>query len=95
MLGAKDFSLLTTDAEKNELFAAARVDFVCADDFETVKDFSPEEFCAYLTKRFAPRAVVCGENLYIRQKCVGRKRFPAPPYGHIWLQGRDRAERCA
>lgn len=62
MLGAKDFSLLTTDAEKNELFAAARVDFVCADDFEAVKDFSPEEFCAYLTKRFAPRAVVCGEN---------------------------------
>ena len=62
MLGAKDFSLLTTDAEKNELFAALGIDFVCADEFEAVKDFTPEEFCAYLAKRFAPSAVVCGEN---------------------------------
>lgn len=62
LLGVKNFSLLTTETEKNELFASLGLDFVCADDFEAVKDFSPERFCDYLVRRFSPSDVVCGEN---------------------------------
>ena len=50
-LGAKNFSHLTTESEKNELFEMAEVDFVCYDDFYKVKDFSPEGFCDYLTEK--------------------------------------------
>ena len=37
-LGARDFSLLTTDEEKNEIFEHFGVDFVFYDNFSKVKD---------------------------------------------------------
>ena len=61
-LGARDFALLTTDEEKNGIFEACGLDFICYDDFDSVKDESPEQFCAYIAERFHPAAVVCGEN---------------------------------
>lgn len=62
LLGTENFSLLTTETEKNEIFASFGFDFVCADDFNAVKDFSPEQFASYLAGRFSPTDAVCGEN---------------------------------
>ena len=62
LLGNSKLSLITTDNEKNRLFSSLDVDFVCYDDFLKVKDFSPEEFCAYIKENTNVKAVVCGEN---------------------------------
>lgn len=61
-LGAKAVSLLTTDAEKKEIFDRYGADFAFFDDFMSVKDFSPVEFCEYLKHKADVKAVVCGEN---------------------------------
>lgn len=71
-LGARDFSLLTTDEEKNEIFEHFGVDFVFYDNFSKVKDFSPEDFCRYITDKFKVTAVVCGENFtFGKGACAG------------------------
>ncbi len=59
---ANGFSRLTTDTEKNDIFSKLGVDFVCYDDFASVKDFSPQEFCKYIIEKLNIATVVCGEN---------------------------------
>ncbi len=70
LLGDKKVSLLTTEEEKNELLAKTGIKFIGADDFNKVKDFSPEEFCGYLYRRFSPKAVFCGENFTFGKKAA-------------------------
>ncbi len=70
-LGTPDFALLTTDDEKNHRFEKLGMDFVCYDDFDAVRDYSPEEFCEYLQKHFCLKAVVCGENFTFGKKACG------------------------
>ena len=62
LLGTENFSLLTTETEKNEIFASFGFDFVCADDFNAVKNFSPEQFVSYLAGRFSPIASCAAAN---------------------------------
>lgn len=61
-LGTADLCRLTTDNEKNRIFSELGVDFVCYDDFSQIKEFSPEDFCCYITEKFNIESVVCGEN---------------------------------
>lgn len=61
-LGKGEFSLLTTDEEKNRIFSECGIDFVFYDDFSKIKDYSPEQFCDYIHEKFDTECVCCGEN---------------------------------
>ena len=73
-LGAPDFALLTTDEEKNGIFSACGLDFVCYDDFAAVKDLSPAAFCDEMLARFRVSAVVCGENFTFGKNATAGSR---------------------
>lgn len=62
VLNAESLRLLTTDSEKNNIFSSLGIDFVCYDDFNLIKDISPEEFCDYLAHNTGVKVVVCGDN---------------------------------
>lgn len=62
LLGDRKLALLTTEDEKNALLKQAGIEFICADDFEEIRDLSPQAFVDYLYTRFSPKAVVCGDN---------------------------------
>lgn len=62
VLNAESLQLLTTESEKNSIFSALGMDFVCYDDFSKIKDISPEEFCDYLANKTEVKTVICGEN---------------------------------
>lgn len=74
--GSNNFSRLTTDDEKNRIFEQLGVDFVCYDNFVSVKDFSPEEFIKYIVNKFNVLSVVCGENYtFGKGACADSKRL--------------------
>lgn len=76
ILGSDSLSLLTTEEEKNSILSDYGMDFVICDDFTAVKNFSPEEFCSYLTNHLNVKAVVCGENYTFGKKaCAGPKEL--------------------
>ncbi len=62
VLAAENFSLLTTEQEKEQIISECGADFICCDDFSKVRGLSPEEFCGYIAKKLDVKAVVCGEN---------------------------------
>lgn len=62
LLGIKELQLLTTEKEKNDIFADLGITFVCYDDFNKIKDYSPQDFCDYLVENTGVKVVVCGEN---------------------------------
>ena len=74
LLGKENFSYLTDETEKLERFEAAGIAAVCRDDFCRVKNMSPEVFCDYLTERFSPLGVVCGENFTFGKNAAADSR---------------------
>lgn len=62
LLGKGEFSLLTTEEEKNSIFSECGIDFVIYDDFLKVKDYTPEQFCKYISEKCNTVCVCCGEN---------------------------------
>ncbi len=62
MITRGNVSFLTTDEEKNEIFARNGIDCVYYENFESVKNMGPEEFCKYLLQNFGAKVYVCGEN---------------------------------
>ncbi len=62
LLGDQRLGLLTTEEEKNALLKQAGIECIYADDFEKIRELSPQAFVDYLVERFFPKAVVCGDN---------------------------------
>lgn len=59
----KGVQTLTTNEEKNEIFAALGVDYVIYEDFLKVRNVEPIDFInEILLKKYNCRAVVCGFN---------------------------------
>lgn len=55
--------LITTTDERIDIFRALGCDTVVLDDFESVKEMTPEEFCeSIIVSRLNAKAVICGEN---------------------------------
>lgn len=62
---------LTCDARKEEIFASLGVDFSLTEDFEAVRDMSPEEFVLDYLVRLGCRGVVCGYNFRFGRGAAG------------------------
>ena len=62
LLTRGNVSFLTTDEEKNGIFEKYGLDCVYYEDFESVKNMEPREFCKYLAEYFGAKRIVCGEN---------------------------------
>ncbi|MBR4979429.1 MAG: bifunctional riboflavin kinase/FAD synthetase [Clostridia bacterium] len=62
LLTRGNVSFLTTDEEKNGIFGKYGLDCVYYEDFESVKNMEPREFCKYLAEYFGAKRIVCGEN---------------------------------
>lgn len=63
---------LTTPTEKARAIAAAGIEYVVFEEFETVRALSPASFVAeYLTKQFRCAAAVCGFNFRFGAGAVG------------------------
>lgn len=62
-LSGKKNAYLTSNEEKNEIFAKNGLDYVIYEDFSSVKSYSPEEFVdIILTQKLDCRLAVCGFN---------------------------------
>lgn len=74
--GRKRISYLTTPEEKNDLFAEKGLDYAIYEDFDRVKDFSPERFIdEILIDAFDCKAVVCGFNFKFGKNGQGSPEF--------------------
>ena len=59
---AGNVGLLTLNAEKCTRFERCGADFVILDDFDSVKNYSSNEFISYITEKIGAVCAVCGEN---------------------------------
>jgi len=72
ILGGKKHELLMTVQEKlSFLEYAVGTDFVYLEDFDDVKNFSPEEFVRYIIEKFDVKCTFCGENFTFGKMASG------------------------
>lgn len=64
--------LLTLGVEKNSLFECEKADFVYFENFERVKNMTPEEFCDYIVQKLFVRCAFCGENFTFGKNASGK-----------------------
>ena len=68
---AGNVGLLTLNAEKCARFELCGADFVIFDDFDSVKNYSPNEFISYITEKIGTVCAVCGENFRFGKGALG------------------------
>ncbi len=62
-LTEKDFKVLLTNTEKEQIFASVGIDYVVECPFtEKLKEMEPREFLDFLTKRINGKQIVAGED---------------------------------
>ena len=67
---------LTSNEEKSDIFAEKGLDYVIYEDFERVKDYSPDEFVDnVLVNGFDCRSAVCGFNFSFGKNGAGDAEF--------------------
>ena len=67
---------LTSNEEKTDIFAEKGLDYVIYEDFERVKDYSPDEFVEnVLVKGFDCKSAVCGFNFSFGKNGAGDAEF--------------------
>lgn len=72
VLGGKKHELLMTVQTKlSFLDRAACADFVYLEDFDEVKNYSPEEFVQYIIEKFDVKCTFCGENFTFGRMALG------------------------
>lgn len=54
-----------------ELISRLGASRVYYEDFNAIRDYSPEQFVRYITSLFSPKTVVCGENFTFGKDAVG------------------------
>lgn len=58
-----EVGLITTLAEKLQIFRSLGADYVIFEDFDSIRSLSGEDFfSSVIADRFSPYAVICGEN---------------------------------
>jgi len=63
-------------SDKEELIREIGIDFLLLEDFERVRDFSPERFCReILLEQLCARKVFCGFNFHFGKEGKGDARF--------------------
>ena len=94
ILSQKGLKILTSNEEKNELFAENNLDYVIYEDFLSVKDYTPDEFIdKILIDELDAKCVFCGFNFtfgkegkgspsYLKDKMAekGRNAVIMPPF---------------
>lgn len=59
----ENFKVITTKDEKSAIFNSINIDYLYYEDFQSVRDMSPEGFCNnILIKKLKAKAVFCGSN---------------------------------
>ena len=71
IVGGKDEKGLFTIKEREEIFKRAGVDFAFELPFSEIKDLTPQEFSALLTREFHPTAFVCGDDFRFGKNACG------------------------
>ncbi len=71
IVGVKQENALFTLQEREDIFKDAGADFVFELNFSEIKDLSPQAFLELLTKEFAPKLFVCGEDFRFGAKAAG------------------------
>jgi len=70
--GSEPLKTLTTNVQKEKIVSALGVDMLFFDDFERVKDLTPEEFVKkILVDRFGAKMVFVGENNRFGKRAAG------------------------
>lgn len=71
IVGGKEEKGLFTLKEREEIFKRAGLDFALELPFGEIKDLSPQEFSALLTREFHPIAFVCGNDFRFGKNACG------------------------
>ena len=74
----KDGGRLFTPGDRDMYLRDAGADFVCCENFSSIRNMTPEEFVEdYLVGRLSPSAVVCGEDFRFGKGAAGNSEMLA------------------